>query len=174
MKLINFASALLISSAVIQPSHAQTSEGAIVRGMRNLGANWQALSNSADILVVTCRNNNFRGIRLIKAGTVSVDLQKTNSIMSPYLGIVRFTGRFYSNGSGPDQVCFETSNEAKQNTDFSGNDRDYQFEAYYQVNGNELQLSGGNEVFTNAFIRQGRPQLQAGSAWHKAFRYLLK
>ena len=174
MKWIVFACTLLITGSTAQLSAAQTSETAIVQGMRNLGSLWQSLSASSNVLVVECKNNTFMGIRSIKGGVVSVDLQKTNSVMSPYLGIVRFTGRFYVNGTGPDKACFETFNEAKQNTDFFGNERDYQFEAYYQVNGNELQLSGGNEVFTNALLRQGRPQLEAGSAWHKAFRYPLK
>lgn len=174
MKWITFACALLVTGTTAQFSVAQTSETAIVQGMRNLGTLWQGLSASSNILIMGCQNNTFMGIRLMKGAVVSVDLQKTSSVMNPYLGIVRITGRFYRNSSEQDGSCSRTINEAQRNPNFHYNDQDYQFEAYYQVNGNELQLSGGNEVFTNAFLRQqGLPQFEADSAWYKVFRYPL-
>jgi hypothetical protein len=66
MKLMNFASVLLMSTAIIQPSHAQTSESAIVQAMKRIGSDWQALANSSDVLVVACPDSNFRGIRIIR------------------------------------------------------------------------------------------------------------
>jgi hypothetical protein len=141
--------------------------------MRALAATWQRLSDTQTVLVVDCLKGGFIGVRLTSgARVVSVDLQKTTSLMNPYLGIVNLTGVFESNSDPQDGSCLHSKREALQNSGWHGNDMTYNFQIYYQLNGSELWLTAGNEVFQNNFLRQpGPPEADAGTDWHRAFRY---
>ena len=163
-----------LMTITVHQSHAQESEAALVQAMKKLGENWQALSRTEDVLIIGCANNTFTGVRLASGAAVSVDLRRTSSLMSPYLGIVRISGRFQRNSSPEDGSCSKTLSEAKRNMNWHDNNQDYDMKIYYQVNGAELWLADGNDVFWNSFMRQpGAAQFDPNSAWLKAFRFPL-
>lgn len=166
------ALASVLIGAASHQSHAQPNEAALVLAMRNLGAHWYALTRSPAVLIVRCPNNTYRGIRPKPGAVVSVDLRRTDSLMNPYVGIVRITGEFQGNGSSAAR-CHKTPSEARQDGDWHGNDRIYNMEAYYTIEGNELVLSGGNEVFKNQFLFRGPPYLDVTDPWIKGFRFPL-
>jgi hypothetical protein len=103
MKLMNFASVLLISTAIIQPCHAQTSESAIVQAMKRIGSDWQALANSSDVLVVACPDSNFRGIRIIRG--CPEDSKRSPSEVAPLNIEVRHALRVAFAGPGATLDC---------------------------------------------------------------------
>ena len=151
---------------------AQDRESQLVQAMRGLAVTWQNLSQTQTVLVIDCLKGGFIGDRLISGAQVSVDLQKTASLMNPYLGIVNLTGRFENNADPYDRSCLPSKKEALQSDDWHGNDMIFNFQIYYQINGSEFWLMSGNTFFQNAFLRQpGPPEVEAGTDWHRAFRY---
>jgi len=166
-----FACSLLALS--VEQTHAQVNESALVQAMRDLGSHWQNLAQSGQVLIVGCPNNTFRAIRNSPGTSVSVDLRRTGSIMNPYVGIVKIVGTFqWNGGDSPSIGCHRTPLAAQQDHDWRSNPMIYEYEAYYNVEGSELVLSGGNEVFMNGFMRQyGQPYLEGGSAWRKCFAF---
>lgn len=166
--------ALIVSGWIVQvaTAHAQNLEGQLVQGMRGLAIAWQNLSQTRRVLLINCRKGGFIGVRLTSGAQVSVDLQKTTSLMNPYLGIVNLTGEFENNADPQDSSCLHSKREALQNDGWHGNGMSYNFQIYYQINGSELRLTAGNEVFQNNFLRQpGPPEAEAGTDWHRVFRY---
>lgn len=154
------------------PARAQNPEGQLVQAMRGLAVTWQNLSQTQQVLLIDCQKGGFIGVRLTFGAQVSVDLQKTTSLMNPYLGIVNLTGEFQNNADSQNSSCLHSKHEALHNDGWHGNDMTYKFQIYYQINGSELWLTAGNEVFQNNFLRQpGPPEVEAGTDWHRAFRY---
>ena len=161
-------------STQIPQAVAQLNEADLVQGMRNLGAHWQAVAGSSDILIAACKGNTFIAKRLKPGAMVlGVDLQRTNSLMSPYLGIVRIRGVFQNSDFNLDGTCPNTLSGAKRNTNWRGNNMDYDFVIHYQVNGSELVLSGSNNLFQNNFYGQHghQFQLEPNSPWNAIFRF---
>jgi hypothetical protein len=173
---LGFCAVLIASSCVIlpAPARAQNLESSLVQAMQGLAVTWQNLSQTQQVLIIDCLKGGFTGVRLTSGAKVGVDLQKTNSIMSPYVGIVYLTGRFEQNINHYDQSCSRTKQEAMRNTDWGGNDLIFDFQIYYQIHGNELWLTAGNSFFQNAFLSQpGPPEVDPNTDWLRAFRYPL-
>lgn len=159
-------------TANAKPFHMPSEGVVLVHAMKSLGVTWQKLSNSQSVLIIKCMKGGYAGVRLSRGATVSVDLQRTTSMMNPYIGIVSITGEFEENDSSVDGSCRKTKQEAKYGAGWHANNMIYDFVIYYQMHGNELWMTGGNEVFRNNFMQQpGPPQVDANSDWLHAFRY---
>ena len=155
----------------LQHLQAQDREAALIHAMKKLGENWQLLSRTQDVLIIPCPNNTFTGVRLASGAVVSVDLEKTNSLVN-YLGIVRIRGRFQRTNSAQDGSCSKSPLEATRNVVWHDNNQDFDMTIYYHVNGDELWLTDGNVFYRNSSVRQpGAPQVDPDSAWLKAFRF---
>jgi hypothetical protein len=166
--------ALIVTSQGFQAfsTQAQNVESQLVQAMQGLGVTWQQLSQTQAVLLIDCQQGGFIGVRLTSGALVRVDLQKTTSLMNPYLGIVNLTGRFENNANPYDHSCLDSKQDALNNDDWHGNDLTFDFQIYYQINGSELWLTAGNPFFQNAFLSQpGPPEVEAGTDWHRAFRY---
>ncbi|WP_143749172.1 hypothetical protein [Mesorhizobium sp. WSM3882] len=117
---------------------------------------------NGETFVAKCERGGFAGFRLAPGTSIRIDLQKTNSVLSPYLGIVAIVGEFEENtrdlqeqAAGKDR-CYPSVAEAQSISRFWGNSMTYSFVLNYQVNGLNLQLTnadfrfmnnGGNDLF---------------------------
>jgi len=187
-----FISAITAVSWIVTivPCVAQGDELALARSMKGLGDDWSRLSVTGERLILHCPNNTYMAVRLASGAAVAVDLQKTNSVMNPYVGIVRIRGKFLRNNSRQNGSCLRTLTEAQRSSDWDDKTEQvvsggttftipdipsFDYEIYYQIRGSELWLTDGNEVFRNGFMRApGSPQVDPNSAWLRAFRYPIK
>ena len=179
---------LIFFSAVPISAWAAPSEGALVKAMHKLGSIWKELAQGKEVILSRCAENTFMAKKLEQGSQVSIDLKKTDSLLNPYLGIVRIEGRFITNARSPHAngfksasvlqpgtACFRTTTEAIKSldqTDFA-NDLSYRFafEIYYVVDNNALVLNDGNKYFKNAFLSGLAPEyLKPGSLWIKVFK----
>ena len=78
---------------------------------------------------------------------VSFDVKKTDSLVTPYLGILTLSGVVEGN-----KVCTPTPDEALANSDFSPRFAPHEMTAYYDFDGHSFKLNGGNEFFKNAIL----------------------
>lgn len=163
------AGSMLASGA----AYAQQDTAGLVRAMNGIASSWQAISTNGEVLLISCANGKFAGVRLAPGASVNVDLRKTDSLMNPFVGIVQIYGRYQFSSSQQDGSCYLTREQARSAVvPWRDNDRDYSYTIYYQLNGTEMQLTNGNEVFVNNFMRQpGQPQVDANSNWLHVFRY---
>ncbi|TPN39369.1 hypothetical protein FKO01_04205 [Mesorhizobium sp. B2-3-3] len=154
-------------------TYAQQDTAGLVKAMNGISASWQAISANGEVLLISCANGKFAGVRLAPGASVSVDLRKTDSLMNPYVGIVQIYGRYQFSSSQQDGSCYLSKKEAvSPAVPWRDNDMNYSYVIYYQVNGSEMQLTNGNGVFVNNFMTQpGKPQVDANSNWLHVFRY---
>lgn len=94
-------------------------------------------------------------MRLAPGTAIRIDLQKTNSVLSPYLGIVSIVGEFQENTRDLQEQaagqarCYPSVSEAQSISRFWGNGMTYSFALNYQVNGLNLQLTNADFRFMN-------------------------
>lgn len=138
------AAGLVIVSA---PAGADVSEAAIVNAMRAVGAAWGRIAETGEPFISNCPDGGYAGFRLAPGSRVSFDLQKTGSLLNPYVGIVNISGSFQTNGSQEDGSCRRTLEAARQSTAFWGNDWTYSFQLVYQINGTTLAWTNADAVF---------------------------
>ena len=177
MNLSRLMTGAAVAYAVLASAPVQAQDQAqLVQAMRAIAASWQAISSNGEVLLITCPNGMFSGVRLAPGASVSVDLRKTDSLMNPYVGIVQIYGRYQRSSSRKNGSCNLTREQAvSPAAPWHDNDRDYDYAIYYQVNGAEMQLTNGNTVFVNNFMHQpGQPSADAGSNWLHVFRYPLQ
>lgn len=165
--------AALFLGALSLPTLAlsQPNEAALVNAMRGIASEWNRLAQTGEALPVACRNGNFSGVRVGPNSSVSVDLQQTSSLMNPYLGVVNLRGRFQWN-LGEGGHCVAPSPEAVGQVPWHDNNRDYNIVIYYQVEGDEFQLTGGNQIFQNGVLNlSGTLFFEGSTQWQSVFRY---
>ena len=151
--------------------HSQPNEAALVNAMRGIASEWNRLAQTGEALPIACQNRKFTGVRLSPNSSVSVDLQQTSSLMNPYLGVVSISGRFQWN-RGDDGHCVAPSPEAVGQVPWYDNNRDYNIVIYYQVEGDEFRLTGGNQIFQNGVLNQSGTLLFDNSMlWQSVFRH---
>ncbi len=150
------SSALLVLFAAISlssPLRAGPNKAALVQTVKDLGVNWERILNSQTVLLLNCDGGGFVGVRA-RAGThvVGIDLQRTNSLMSPYRGIVQVRGAFDINSSQQDGACHPSAATAKVANEWWGNNRSYDMLLTYDLENDSFKISGGNELFMNQFF----------------------
>ncbi|WP_086156215.1 hypothetical protein [Rhizobium sp. Kim5] len=156
----------------------------LIEGMRNVGQAWARLAASGEVFVQKCANNTYAAQKLQQDTRINIDVQKTNSEMNPYVGIVYISGMsitnarsphangfLYDDGSERHILCFKTAQDALAHTkdsDFIINDlsRELDFKAYYNIEGGRITLVDGNTVFENSFLRNFQGAfIKPDSAW---------
>jgi hypothetical protein len=139
------ASLLCLSSGA---SYAQNQQQAIVNGMRQIASNWNAAIRDGSLFLEACTFGGWAAKRLSTNTTVSFDVKKTDSLVSPYVGILVLTGVVESNST-----CDETPDAALARNDFTPNLLlPRELVAYYNFDGQRFTLSGGSQVFKNVIL----------------------
>jgi hypothetical protein len=140
---------LVLCVLLVKPGtlRAQEKEQQIVKGMNQIANNWKAAIQNGTLFLADCSGDTRRAHRLSLNTTVSFDVKRTDSLVTPYLGIITLTGSVESNyPCGPDD-------EALANTNFSANPYDpREYIANYNFDGHSFTINGGNEVFQNAIL----------------------
>jgi hypothetical protein len=158
----------LIISLVPGISGAQTNDQ-VVSAAKRLAENWQALIQKQVLLLSPCAEAAWRVTRFSSSSSVAFDVKKTDSLVSPYVGIIRITGSLESNGRSshangfvnqytlvdPTKIfCFKTPEEALHDNEFSlefgSSPREYV--ATYNFDGSAFVLADGNEQFHNGVL----------------------
>ena len=93
-----------------------------------------------------------RGQAHICAG---IDLQRTNSLISPYRAIVNISGAFEINSSEQNGACHPSPSAAKLVNGWWGIDRSFDMRLMYPLEDDIFKIAGGNQLFMNQFLRQG-------------------
>ena len=88
----------------------------------------------------------WSGTKLSQDTTFSFDVKKTDSLVTPYLGILTL------NGVVEDSPCAPTPDEAFANSNFSPRYVSIEMIAYYNFDGHGFKLAGGNEKFQNGIL----------------------
>jgi hypothetical protein len=137
----------------INLSYASDQQQLLINGMKNLGERWQEILSQSEKFVSRCQSGGYRVTRA-KPGTrlVGVDLQKTASLMNPYIGIIEIRGEFQGHYD-----CFGSIDEIPSEIEWAGNDMDYRFRINYVFDSGYLVMNGGNQQFVNNFTKRGAP-----------------
>ncbi|MCY1329672.1 hypothetical protein D9M68_354220 [compost metagenome] len=161
---VAFLFLLAIPNSVLANQETQ-----IISAMKEISAAWEQAISSKQLLVTDCADNTYEAIRF-NTGSVGVDLRKTDSIMNPYLGIIRINALIEHNGEsgsangaymhtldGNRIACFKKISQAlkfSSQSDFSISflGKTVDFVAYYQVQDGKVIISGGNEAFQLNFL----------------------
>ena len=154
------SSALLVLSTAIalsSPLRAEPNEAALVESVKRLGANWERILKSQTVVLLECDGGGFVGVRA-RAGThvVGIDLQRTNSLMSPYRGIVEISGAFETNDSKQNGACHSSPSAAKLANGWWGLNLSFDMRLTYDLENDSFKISGGNELFMNQFFNHER------------------
>lgn len=154
---------LTCSTCVLAQSDAE-----ILKAMRGVEKNWRIAIERQQPFLMRCAENTWSMVRIVRGGMVSMDLLRTNSLVSPFRGVIRIEAGLESNGRSPrangfyneyakppSQACFSTSEQAKEATQPDDwekyNDRKLnEMISYYDVVDGVVQLVGGNDMFRNA------------------------
>lgn len=130
-------------------SHAENDQQAIVNGMHQIVSNWSsAIRDGARFLSNNCYNGGWSAHKLSEDTTISFDVKRTDSLVSPYIGILMLNGLTESN-----LACAGTPDAALANDNFITNTlATRELIVYYKFDGQSFRLSGGSEVFTNAIL----------------------
>jgi hypothetical protein len=157
---------LTIFSPIPEISTAQTNDQ-IVSAARRLAENWQALIQKQVILLSPCGRDTWKAMRFSSNDSVAFDVKKTDSLVSPYVGIIRITGDLESNGESSHAngfqilkvFCFKTPEEALRDPEFSVEYK-REYVAIYNVDGGAFVLADGNEAFHNNILEALRVAVQ--------------
>lgn len=151
-------------------STAEQDEDKIISTMKNIEQDWIRVFKNKKAYLFKCREDTWQLVRFLWGDSVTIDVLKTQSIISPYRGVIKFRGQLEVNGSskkangfineflGNNFNCFKTTIEALQTNepnDWGPYTQDYpsivyDFTIYYDVQKSMIQISGGNDVFINA------------------------
>ena len=149
-------------------SHAQDARK-IVETAQGIAQSWTKAIKEGRWIIRQCANNTFSIARLVKHSTVSIDVQKTNSLIHPYISIVSIHGSLESNVRSPRangflqtyekpaiMMCFKTPQGALAATagadlNDSSEGRVLTIVARYELENGEFKLINGNDVFRAQF-----------------------
>lgn len=127
---------------------AQEKEQQIVKGMNQIANNWKAAIQNGTLFLADCSGGTRDAHRLSLDTRVSFDVRRTDSPVTPYIGVITLTGSVETN-----YPCGQ-DDEALANTNFSANPFDpREYIADYNFDGSGFTISGGNEVFQNAILK---------------------
>ena len=166
--LFRIALAGLVISVALLPASAQQApaDANVAATMTRIGSLWQQAVRDGKWWQSDFFGGAFALDRFAQNDSVSYDVRKTDSLLTPFLGIVTIDGSVETNSTSPvadgafDQyvnhrnICFKNAAEAWAHVNASdispGNDgRPYHFEIYYRFDGDGATLTGGNEVYKN-------------------------
>lgn len=163
--LIFFASILLAT-----PSAAQTNDQ-VVGAIKAIAGSWQTTIQKQTLILNRCPgelSGTWEAMRLSADSTVSFDVKKTDSLVSPYVGIIRILGTVGMNAhfdaNGFVSSCFQTPEQALADPEFKMPFGPREYIASYNFNDGSFVLSGGNEQFQNAILPALNLSAQLGSA----------
>jgi hypothetical protein len=162
---ILFASILLAT-----PSDAQTNDQ-VLGAMKGIAGSWQTVIQKQTLILKPCEIGSWQAIRLSSNSTVSFDVRKTDSLVSPYVGIIRMLGTVEMNGmytnesgfSGNSTSCFHAPEQALRDSDFKMPFGPREYIATYNFNDGRFVLSGGNDQFQNTIQPALNPSAQLDS-----------
>jgi hypothetical protein len=172
------------------PSAAQTNDQ-LVGAFKAIAGSWQTLIQKQTPILKPCANGKWEAIRLSPNSTVSFDLKKTDSLVSPYVGIIRIFGTVEENEKSshangfqmkdldrapadlvrdPEKtvtVCFQTPEQALADPEFRDwirNAAEREYIANHNFNEGSFVLSGGNQIFENLILEALNASAQRGLA----------
>jgi hypothetical protein len=152
---IFFATILLAT-----PSAAQTSDQ-VLGAIKAIAASWQTVIQKQTLILAPCEIGTWHVIRLSSNSTVSFDVRKTDSLVSPYVGIIQISGTVEMNGmqDNPEGSyfpkvlsCFHTPEQGLADNEFKEPFGPREYIANYNFNDGRFVLSGGNEQFQNTIL----------------------
>jgi len=146
---------LIFPTILAGTSQAQESDK-IVSAMHQIADNWKAaVENGAFLLCSSGASDRcccgggpptWCATKLSQDTTVSFDVKKTDSLVTPYLGILTL------NGVVEDSQCTPTPDEVLANSNFHPRYVALEMIAYYNFDGHGFKLAGGNEKFQNGIL----------------------
>lgn len=152
---------------------AQTDSNAAA-AIGQVAQSWEQAAHEHRVWVRPCGKGTWMAARIVKA-EVSFDVQRTQSVLRPYVGMMSIAAVTASNGHSskanglPDPVqkrrmiCFKTQDEARAATadaDFESTGIPIQWHLIYEVGASEARFARGDFVFTQQF--GGSPADQPG------------
>jgi hypothetical protein len=156
---------LILPTILAGISKAQENQSKIVSAMQQIADNWKAAIEDQAVLLCNggvsdscCCGSGpapWCAEKLSQNTIVSFDVKKTDSLVTPYLGILTLNGVVEGN-----YVCTPTPDEALANTNFTPKFDPHEMIAFYNFDGHRFKLSSGNEFFENAVL----PSLTVPSA----------
>jgi len=146
--------------------------------IKAIARSWQTLIQKQSLLLGGCGlfgtlNGRWQAIRLSADSTVSFDVKKTDSLVSPYVGIIQIEGTVEMNGEqvNPEgaifplvQSCFPTTQQALADLEFKAPFGLREYVASYNFNDGSFVLAGGNEQFQNTVVPVLNASIQLGLA----------
>lgn len=149
----NVAIIAIMALASSVSASAEPSQEALVQTVKRLASNWRDILRSNTVIVMSCDRGGYVGIRGTP-GTVmaGMDLRRTDSLMTPYQGIIEISGAFERNSSQVNGACHASPALARASTAWHVNNYRYDMRLRYDLDGDTFRLVGGNEVFRNQFF----------------------
>lgn len=161
-----------VSILLATPSAAQTNDQ-LLGAIKAIAGSWQSLIQKQTLILAPCEIGTWHAIRLSSNSTVSFDVRKTDSLVSPYVGIIRILGTVEMNGMQADPKgppfpevlsCFHTPEAAQADSEFKEPFGPREYIANYNFNDGSFILSGGNDQFQNTILGALNASAQLGSA----------